>query len=461
MPGSTGERVDRLERELEKAHDSLDGINTFTKDVAKLDVQTAQSQGRLMEQWAKWEESSKAPMGQRPAAHGVEAAAGGTTLPFLCDFFWCSLSSSFVLPLLLLSRRGAVGDDAHEENRSALMSDIGQAENINRCDVNVVSTVPPTAYGIKEGARTSKSLDSCAAQRRVLTEVALCHNGYQLKRLTPSGVNSNERLRKATRAEAENERLVAKGTADRLGAQVSDFLTMMKLSFLSNVLQEGYRHQISFLVSNLEQNIDLLESTVVTGSLDESVIKPKVDQVPIHHVPVPIRSRDPQSKLWRTETRFTDGGQKVICVSMNYLLDEAQMRYPLFVIRYALSTGFETMEAYLKPDVWPAPPGTSGKDKTNVRLGMAYVEFTSWAKARVVTAWVSHKLCSLHPLYKGGDRFDEMVTCLYWLAEYFNLLEKLPRFLRVCRMCHRRSMEYSFLRKEWAISHEQQTGDLS
>ena len=41
----------------------------------------------------------------------------------------------------------------------------------------------------------------------------------------------------------------------------------------------GYRHQISFLVSNLEQNIDLLESTVVTGSLDESVIKPKVDQV--------------------------------------------------------------------------------------------------------------------------------------------------------------------------------------
>ena len=41
MPGSTGERVDRLERELEKAHDSLDGINTFTKDVAKLDVQTA------------------------------------------------------------------------------------------------------------------------------------------------------------------------------------------------------------------------------------------------------------------------------------------------------------------------------------------------------------------------------------------------------------------------------------
>ena len=30
-----------------------------------------------MEQWAKWEESSKAPMGQRPAAHGVEAAAGG------------------------------------------------------------------------------------------------------------------------------------------------------------------------------------------------------------------------------------------------------------------------------------------------------------------------------------------------------------------------------------------------
>ena len=41
----------------------------------------------------------------------------------------------------------------------------------------------------------------------------------------------------------------------------------------------GYRHQISFLVSNLEQNIDHLESTVVTGSQDESVIKPKMDQV--------------------------------------------------------------------------------------------------------------------------------------------------------------------------------------
>ena len=31
-------------------------------------------------------------------------------------------------------------------------------------------------------------------------------------------------------------------------------------------------------------------------------------------------------------------------------------------------------------DVWPAPPGTASKDKTNVRLGIAYVEFTSWAK---------------------------------------------------------------------------------
>ena len=26
-------------------------------------------------------------------------------------------------------------------------------------------------------------------------------------------------------------------------------------------------------------------------------------EVPIHHVPVPIRTRDRQSKLWRTETR--------------------------------------------------------------------------------------------------------------------------------------------------------------
>ena len=34
------------------------------------------------------------------------------------------------------------------------------------------------------------------------------------------------------------------------------------------------------------------------------------------------------------DCRFTDGGQKVICFSMNYLLDETQMRYPLFIIRY-------------------------------------------------------------------------------------------------------------------------------
>ena len=45
-----------------------------------------------------------------------------------------------------------------------------------------------------------------------------------------------------------------------------------------------------------------------------------------------------------------------------------------------VSFKYRCMECHLTQDVWPAPPGTSGKDKTNVRLGMAYVEFTSWAK---------------------------------------------------------------------------------
>lgn len=33
------------------------------------------------------------------------------------------------------------------------------------------------------------------------------------------------------------------------------------------------------------------------------------------------------------DCRFTDSGQKVICLSMNYLLDESQQRFPIFIIR--------------------------------------------------------------------------------------------------------------------------------
>lgn len=33
------------------------------------------------------------------------------------------------------------------------------------------------------------------------------------------------------------------------------------------------------------------------------------------------------------DCRFTENGQKVICVSMNYLLGESQKRFPLFIIR--------------------------------------------------------------------------------------------------------------------------------
>ena len=34
------------------------------------------------------------------------------------------------------------------------------------------------------------------------------------------------------------------------------------------------------------------------------------------------------------DCRVTETGQKVICLSVNYLLDETQRRYPLFIIRY-------------------------------------------------------------------------------------------------------------------------------
>ena len=34
------------------------------------------------------------------------------------------------------------------------------------------------------------------------------------------------------------------------------------------------------------------------------------------------------------DCRFTDGGQKIIVFSSNLILDDSQMRYPLFAIRY-------------------------------------------------------------------------------------------------------------------------------
>ena len=33
------------------------------------------------------------------------------------------------------------------------------------------------------------------------------------------------------------------------------------------------------------------------------------------------------------DCRFTETGQKVVCLSINFLLDETQRRYPLFIIR--------------------------------------------------------------------------------------------------------------------------------
>ena len=80
--------------------------------------------------------------------------------------------------------------------------------------------------------------------------------------------------------------------------------------------------------------------------------------------------------------RFTAGGQKLTAVSLNFILGERRGRYVLFVIRQvpclqhpenlkpklpnstckhtyrmskyseALSTGFETLQAFLRPEAW-------------------------------------------------------------------------------------------------------------
>ena len=39
------QRMDKMERDLDKVHDRLDGISTFAEDIARLSVQTAQRQG--------------------------------------------------------------------------------------------------------------------------------------------------------------------------------------------------------------------------------------------------------------------------------------------------------------------------------------------------------------------------------------------------------------------------------
>lgn len=39
-----------------------------------------------------------------------------------------------------------------------------------------------------------------------------------------------------------------------------------------------------------------------------------------------------------------------------------------------------TLTHDLTQEIWPAPPGTASKDKVNVRLGIAYMEFLTWAK---------------------------------------------------------------------------------
>ena len=85
-----------MERDLDKVHDRLDGINTFAEGIARLSVQTAQRQGievakkslvffvkgalktTVMEQWTKWEETSRAlahqPPSERPLPWKLQVA---------------------------------------------------------------------------------------------------------------------------------------------------------------------------------------------------------------------------------------------------------------------------------------------------------------------------------------------------------------------------------------------------
>ncbi|OLP96134.1 Halomucin [Symbiodinium microadriaticum] len=224
---------------------------------------------------------------------------------------------------------------------------------------------------------------------------------------------------------------------------------------------DGYLSQISFLVETLSTTIDDLEGKIVQGCKD----------VPITNVPVPVHTRDAKTSTWRTETRFTESGQKVICVSLNFLLDDSQQRYPLFIIR-VVAASLNYVSHGIAPARFVADPsyvidkkdfeGELESDPSRsllkvhgfhhncikwctlhtLNLGVAIWAAASAIfelmkfEARVVVTWLSYRLCSLKmdPIMDNiprKERFHEMVKCLYWITEFFNLMDALPRLMNM------------------------------
>ena len=79
------ERLDKVEKELDRLHERIDGVNSMSENTARLAVQTANRQGietakrslmffvkgelkgSLLEKWTAWEATSRLPHDQRPA----------------------------------------------------------------------------------------------------------------------------------------------------------------------------------------------------------------------------------------------------------------------------------------------------------------------------------------------------------------------------------------------------------
>ena len=79
------ERLDKVEKELDRLHERIDNVNSMSKNTARLAVQTANRQGievakrslvffvkgglksSLMDKWEAWESTSRLPHDHRPA----------------------------------------------------------------------------------------------------------------------------------------------------------------------------------------------------------------------------------------------------------------------------------------------------------------------------------------------------------------------------------------------------------
>ncbi|CAE7191581.1 CLE-4A-2, partial [Symbiodinium sp. CCMP2456] len=117
-------------------------------------------------------------------------------------------------------------------------------------------------------------------------------------------------------------------------------------------------------------------------------------QVPIRFVPAPVRRK--RQGAWVVE----------IAASFNYCLLGAAPTY-----LDAAELRPENVEAH---ELWVAPPGTLAKDRMNVRLAMAYADFTSWG--RVVMAWLSDFVLGFRatlPPDARSERLDEMAKVAF------------------------------------------------